>query len=237
MTFLDNGVTRGSVWYTVRGGRQDYITYSLGGREVTIELTENRFPEGGELEDLWVYNKNSLVNYLYNCFTGISGMVTDSLTGMPLEAQIFINNHDFDNSCVYSDGKTGVFYRLANSGNYIITVSSDGYDAKIFGVNVPETGFVIQDTRLNRSNYNLMILPNPFAEKIRIFVTDTALSDIKITLTDMAGKIVMNRNIVIFPPDIIEIDAGTISNGVYVIYVSGESGVWKSKIIKIPPNR
>ncbi|MCU0379249.1 MAG: succinylglutamate desuccinylase/aspartoacylase family protein [Bacteroidales bacterium] len=30
LTFLDNGVTRGSVWYLIRGGRQDYITWELG---------------------------------------------------------------------------------------------------------------------------------------------------------------------------------------------------------------
>lgn len=237
MDDLNNGITNGYTWYQITGGRQDYVNYYLHGREVTIELTENRFPEGSALEDLWVYNKNALVNYLYNCFTGISGMVADSLTGMPLGAQIFINNHDFDNSRVYSDAETGVFYRLINSGNFSINVSSDGYAAKIFGVNVPETGFVIQDARLNRTDKSLMVLPNPFTEKIRIFVTDTTLSNIKITLTDMAGKIVMNKNFVISPPDVIEIDAGTISNGVYIINVSGESRVWKSKIIKISSSR
>ena len=31
MNFLDNGVTRGAVWYIVYGGRQDYVTSELTG--------------------------------------------------------------------------------------------------------------------------------------------------------------------------------------------------------------
>ena len=38
MNYLDNGVTNGYYWYPVNGGRQDYVTYELQGREVTIEL-------------------------------------------------------------------------------------------------------------------------------------------------------------------------------------------------------
>ena len=40
MNDLDNGVTRGDVWYQIYGGRQDFVTYELQGREVTIELDD-----------------------------------------------------------------------------------------------------------------------------------------------------------------------------------------------------
>ncbi len=41
MDYLDNGVTNGYDWYVVYGGRQDYVTYSLNGREITVELDTN----------------------------------------------------------------------------------------------------------------------------------------------------------------------------------------------------
>ncbi len=40
MTFLENGVTNGYDWYSINGGRQDFVTYELQGREVTIELDD-----------------------------------------------------------------------------------------------------------------------------------------------------------------------------------------------------
>jgi hypothetical protein len=40
MNFLDNGVTRGALWYIVYGGRQDFMTWELHGREVTIEIDD-----------------------------------------------------------------------------------------------------------------------------------------------------------------------------------------------------
>ena len=64
MTFLDDGVTRGSVWYVITGGRQDFITYSLGGREVTIEMDETKQTPGPDLETLWNWNSRSLLRYI-----------------------------------------------------------------------------------------------------------------------------------------------------------------------------
>ena len=49
MNDLDNGVTRGAVWYIIYGGRQDYVTYGLQGREVTIELDDQSVTPAAQL--------------------------------------------------------------------------------------------------------------------------------------------------------------------------------------------
>ena len=51
MTYLNNGVTNGAEWYVVNGGRQDYVTYSLGGREVTIEIDDTKATPATQLGD------------------------------------------------------------------------------------------------------------------------------------------------------------------------------------------
>ncbi|MBA7590890.1 hypothetical protein ES708_33032 [subsurface metagenome] len=57
MTFLDNGITNGADWYMINGGRQDYVTYFLQGREVTIELDNLPFiTPVNDLDNLWNYN-------------------------------------------------------------------------------------------------------------------------------------------------------------------------------------
>jgi len=38
----EGGITNGAQWYITHGSRQDYATYYLGGREVTLELTDEK---------------------------------------------------------------------------------------------------------------------------------------------------------------------------------------------------
>ncbi len=48
MTDLDNGITNGYDWYPVEGGRQDFMTFFHGGREVTIELSTTKLIPAAE---------------------------------------------------------------------------------------------------------------------------------------------------------------------------------------------
>ncbi len=127
MSFLDNGVTRGSLWYLITGGRQDFITYSFGGREVTIEIDETKQTPGSNLEAMWNWNSRSLLHYIEEALYGVRGTVTDALTGTPLCAKIFIAGHDSDSSHVYSDTLTGEFRRYLAPGAYNLTFTCPGY--------------------------------------------------------------------------------------------------------------
>ena len=102
MNFMQNGVTNGYVWYKINGGRQDFVTWELQGREVTIELDDNFVTPAVNLISLWQYNWRSLLGYLENALNGIHGTVKDALTEAPVKAKVFINNHDKDSSHVYS---------------------------------------------------------------------------------------------------------------------------------------
>jgi hypothetical protein len=127
MNFLDNGVTRGYEWYPVYGGRQDYITYTLSGREITVELDNDFITPASELADLWEYNRRSLLGYLENALYGIHGQVSDALTSAPVPAKVFIEGYDKDNSHVYSDTLSGNFTRFLAPGLYDLTFTADGY--------------------------------------------------------------------------------------------------------------
>jgi hypothetical protein len=127
MDFLDNGVTNGYDWYPIYGGRQDYVTYSLYGREVTVELDTNYITPSGDLADLWEYNRRSILGYLENLFYGIQGVVMDAMDDSPVKAMIFIEGHDKDNSHIFSDSLTGVFTRLLVPGLYDLKFTADGY--------------------------------------------------------------------------------------------------------------
>ena len=63
-------------------------------REVTIELSNTKLLPASQLESHWNYNYRSFLNYIEQANYGITGTVTDSLTGEPLKAKVFIQNHD-----------------------------------------------------------------------------------------------------------------------------------------------
>jgi len=80
MTFMYNGVTNGYEWYQINGGRQDFVTRELQGREVTIELHDDYVTPESQLNSLWQYNYRSLLGYLENALYGIHGYIK---TGRP----------------------------------------------------------------------------------------------------------------------------------------------------------
>jgi len=133
---FNNGITNGYAWYSVDGGRQDYMNYYHNCREFTLELTDNKIPNPQELPAFWDYNKQSLIDYLKQSLYGATGVVTDSLTGEPLMAQVDIVGHDEDNSHVYSALPHGNFHRYLYAGNYNLTFTADGYNSKTVNFNI-----------------------------------------------------------------------------------------------------
>ncbi len=128
MTFL-GGVTHGAGWYKITGGRQDYVTYYLQGREVTMEISDTKPPPASELQDFWEYNRRSLLNYMEQAMFGIRGRVTDAATGQPLRARVEMITHDTDSSHIYSCRQSGWYFRLASEGSYDLVFSAEGYSS------------------------------------------------------------------------------------------------------------
>jgi hypothetical protein len=243
MDNMNNGITNGYEWYKITGGRQDYVNYFLCGREVTIEISQEKFPEGEALDNLWKYNKNALVGYLQNCFSGINGTVTDSLTGKPLEARIFVNDHDLDNSFVFSDKSSGVYYRMIIGGDYHLSVNADGYHTKVLTVHVPDTGRMKADIELRpfktdielgRVNADIMVYPNPFTGKFKILINDSITSEAVIEIFDISGKNIINRRYETTCPGVIYMDAGSLTTGFYVLKVRINTVEKQFKIVKLP---
>ena len=126
MNFMNNGVTNGYQWYSLYGGRQDYVTWELHGREVTIEIHDSYVTPASQLNNLWVYNYRSLLGYIENAMYGIHGIVRNSITDEPLAARVFIAGHDKDSSHVFSDNAYGAFVRLLSPGTWDLTFTAWG---------------------------------------------------------------------------------------------------------------
>ena len=127
---MNNGITNGYDWYTIAGGRQDYMNYWHGCREVTMEISTVKLVTASFLPAFWDYNKVSLLNYLENGLYGIRGIVTDSITGLPLEATVTVIGHDIDNSEIHTDPEVGNYHRMLEAGIYDLEFSATDYTSK-----------------------------------------------------------------------------------------------------------
>jgi len=127
MDDFPDGVTNGADWYVVYGGRQDYVTYYLEGRELTIELSNTKLLPSSLLDLYWRYNDYSLVNLMQQARYGIHGLITEKGSGKPVSASITVQNHDDASSIITSDPLSGRFYRYLKEGSYNLKISADGY--------------------------------------------------------------------------------------------------------------
>ena len=111
----NNGITNGYDWYTVEGGRQDYMNYFHHCREFVLEISNVKTVSSDLLPNHWTYNKQALLNYMKEILYGINGVVTNE-DGEPLAAEIRIIDHDADNSHVVTDPDNGDYYRPIEAG-------------------------------------------------------------------------------------------------------------------------
>ena len=128
MTDFDNGITNGYDWYEINGGRQDFMTFFHGGREVTIELSETKLLPEDELDDLWSWNRRALLDFIAHAHQGIRGIVSDR-DGAPVAATIEVVGVDReeDGSMARTDPEVGDFQRLLLPGLYDLRIEAEGY--------------------------------------------------------------------------------------------------------------
>ena len=148
MTDQNNGITNGAQWYMIGGGRQDYMNGYAQCRELTIECSTPKLPNGNQLPTYWTYNKEGIFAYMNQCLYGIHGTVTDAATGQPLEATITIASHDDNYSIVESHLPYGDYHRPIKNGTYDVTYTSRGYYPQTITITVEDGETIIQDIQL-----------------------------------------------------------------------------------------
>lgn len=233
MDSYNDGVVRGAVWYQVFGGRQDYVTYELQGREVTVELDNTKETPAAQLPLLWDYNYRSMLGFLENAFYGIHGRVLDDSTGEPLKARIFISGYDRDSSHVYSDSLTGQFVRMLSPGTYDLGVSAQGYDSGVVsGITVEDasqTNITIRLTVASSVNNiplenSLELWPVPAADHLFIGTGSFMGARIDLGIYNQNGvKLIQLRDIMVMN-DEMQVDISQLPPGYYLVSLSDSYG-------------
>jgi murein tripeptide amidase MpaA len=240
-TFMDNGVTNGYAWYSITGGRQDYMTYFQHGREVTLEISDVKTLSASQLINFWNYNYRSFLNYIEQVNYGINGQVTDTLTGQPLKVKVNILLHDFDNSFIYSSLPTGWYFRPIDEGSYNLTFSAQGYFTKtIQNVNVSRWNTTRLDVQMvpltiggtdNLAPPGLSLFPNPSSGKTRVILPESGSFLSNIEVFNILGQSVFVTQMKSNDQHQLEIDLSSMKKGIYFIRLKQDLNVYEGKLI------
>jgi hypothetical protein len=222
MVFMNNGVTRGAVWYVVYGGRQDFVTQELHGREVTIELHDTYVTPATQLATLWEANWRSFLGYLENAMYGIHGKTLDYESEQPVPAEIFIRGHDTDSSQVYADTVSGTFVRMLTPGTWPLTFSASGYRDTTINVTVV-AGQRTDITVLMKTGANISdslpeapaLWPNPATSLVRVLLPEALTGSVEVYITDQSGRLIMANKAEISGQVPYIIDVSALPSGIY----------------------
>lgn len=121
------GITNGAQWYVVKGSLQDWAYHATGCVDLTIEICGSHLPPAGYLDQLWLDNRQSLLNLIQAAHYGIHGVVTDSSTSQPLAATVTVAGNGMP---VTTDPAAGDYYKLLPTGTYDLTFTAEGHQPR-----------------------------------------------------------------------------------------------------------
>lgn len=178
-SFTD-GITNGSEWYQVTGGMQDWNYRYYNDIDMTLEISMTKWPAYSEIAGFWDDNRDAMFWYLSAVHKGIYGIVTDAVTGLPLDATVEIAGIDKEYS---TDPDFGDYYRILKPGTYSMTVTAPGYYPQtINNITVNDnTGSFREATEVNVA---LQQAPRP---DITLSQTDTLRITAQPALSGQAG--------------------------------------------------
>ena len=133
------------IMYAINGSTKDFQYGSLGNVGWSIEISTDKQPPSSQIMTYYNDNKPAMLEMINRCGWGVAGMVTDSVTGDPVSATIWVNNY----FPVYTDPVIGDYHKYVLPGTYTIKVMANGYKTKtITGIAVTAQSTVINNFQL-----------------------------------------------------------------------------------------
>lgn len=244
MSGTSGGVINSGMWYIVYGERIDYMNYFAHCREVMIEISAQKLLPESQLPDYWEYNYRSFLHYIEQALYGIRGTVKDSITSVPIEAKVFVENHDEDSSWVFSNLPHGDYYRPLYKGTYEITFSADGYIPKtITGVLVENHKATMLDVKLSKDptgiiseNKKLNMTISVCNGSVKISFNNNFNSNMQLAIFDVSGRLIKelragpDHNSIVW--NMLDNNGNTVSSGYYIArLICGDHVIYKHFIV------
>ncbi|CAN6165163.1 unnamed protein product [Urochloa humidicola] len=126
---FEGGITNGAFWYPIYGGMQDWNYIHGGCFELTLEISDTKWPKAVELPIIWEHNRMSMLNLLASLIkSGVHGRIFAADTGRPIPGSVMIKGID---SKVRASRAFGDYHRIiVPSDKYEVIASMEGFRPK-----------------------------------------------------------------------------------------------------------
>ncbi len=257
-----HGTIHGWHWYPVFGSVQDWAYDSLSIIDLTIEVDNDKWPHPDSLPKFWDENRDAMIYLIEQTHTGISGVVTDSLTGEPVLAEVRALEYGKE---VFTDPDVGDYYKLLRDGFYTMQFSAPGYATKTYNdvyvrfdsltiLNVCLSPYVgikeDENYELRIMNYELTAYPNPFRGYVRIAYSVMRNASEKhstpyalrptLGIYDLTGRLIRTLPITDHRSPIIELtwdgrdkNGDTVPSGLYFVRLNIADTSLTARLVKI----
>ena len=127
------------ILYSVYGGSTDWYYGARGALGYAIEVCDGQPSAPSEIDSINHANWTAMKEEMRRVLWGISGYVTDSISGLPVAARVSVSPPDW---FTYTDS-IGFFHKNVHGGTYSVTAVANGYASKtVTGVVVPTDSFI-----------------------------------------------------------------------------------------------
>jgi hypothetical protein len=190
------GITNGADWYIITGSLQDWSYFATGCIDVTVEMSDVKWPPASQLGGFWDDNRDSYLHFIRSARYGVNGVVTDATTGLPLDATVTVMGNA---KPVYTDPEHGDYYKLLDTGTYDLVFTADGYVSKtvtavatVWGTPTVLDVALAPDTSdlpaQPGSGILLAAAPNPFNPRTTFTITLERAGPATLDIFDLTGR-------------------------------------------------
>ena len=134
------GVTNGHAWYEVDGGMQDWSYFWHQDLQVTIELSNTKWPSFDSVSNFYNNNKVSIIEFIKKIHQGGGIKYTDGRDG---EVKILSGNKDLGTYYL----RHGEFYKVLPPGDYTFVINSRGVENRV-AIKVPTSFEALNNPQL-----------------------------------------------------------------------------------------
>jgi hypothetical protein len=119
---FSRGIVNGADWYVVRGGMQDWSYVFHNDLQLTIELSDDKWPNYSEIPAFYNKNKDSMIELIKVIHQGAGFAFTNKTLNAKGTVKIMTNDGVSIGSFGFSNGE---FYKVLTPGKYIFEIKSD----------------------------------------------------------------------------------------------------------------